>query len=343
MYPENKGIQKYFDIISDNEYPEFIDKYLKTKELQKIDKIDFHCGAYYTGAHNIRCWYSRLDHSITCSLLIWHLTKDKTQTLMALFHDLGTPAFSHCVDFLLGDRIHQESSESSVFDIINNSKELKGLLKEDQIEIESFKNIENYPVLENKRPKICIDRFDGVISALYICLQDWELEDVKECVNNLYLIENEVNKLELGFKDLTIAAKYFKGTLLMCTEYQTNHDKYSMQLIADVLQKMINNKNITKDNLYTLSEEDIFKILKEKDKELYNKVLNTGKIIGTNVKPNKYYVSIKTKKMYTIPLVKQKNGNIRITDIDPKYQKQLEEALAFESDEYCHSENIEKL
>ena len=128
----------------------------------------------------------------------------------------------------------------------------------------------------------------------------------------------------------------------MCTEYQTNHDKYSMQLIADVLQKMINNKNITKDNLYTLSEEDIFKILKEKDKELYNKVLNTGKIIGTNVKPNKYYVSIKTKKMYTIPLVKQKNGNIRITDIDPKYQKQLEEALAFESDEYRYKIEIIK-
>jgi HD superfamily phosphohydrolase len=39
------------------------------------------------------------------------LTKDKKQTLCALFHDLGTPAFSHVVDFMFNDPTNQASSE----------------------------------------------------------------------------------------------------------------------------------------------------------------------------------------------------------------------------------------
>ena len=41
----------------------------------------------------------------------YKLTKDKKATLAGLFHDIATPSFKHCVDFLNGDYMTQESTE----------------------------------------------------------------------------------------------------------------------------------------------------------------------------------------------------------------------------------------
>ena len=164
---ENEEIKKYFKMLS-KEYPIFIDKYINTKELQRLKHIGQFCGCDYTKLYSCKYWYSRLDHSIACALMTYNFTKNKTQTLGALFHDLGTPAFSHCIDFLLNDSENQESSEKSIDEIISNSKEILKLLEKDNIEVYDVTNIDKYTILENQKPKLCVDRLEGVLHTALI-------------------------------------------------------------------------------------------------------------------------------------------------------------------------------
>ena len=74
-----------------------------------------------------------MDHSVGVALIIWNFTKDKKQTLAGLFHDIATPIFKHCIDFMNGDYETQESTEELTTCIIKNSKEIMALLERDNI------------------------------------------------------------------------------------------------------------------------------------------------------------------------------------------------------------------
>ena len=89
-----------------------------------------------------------MDHSIAVALIVWHFTHDKKQALAGLFHDIATPVFKHCVDYLNGDFMTQESTEDLTTEIIKNSKEIMSLLKRDGIKIEEVDNYHIYPIAE---------------------------------------------------------------------------------------------------------------------------------------------------------------------------------------------------
>ena len=118
----NPEIKEYFKILS-NEFPEWLEEYINTPEMQRISKISMSCGTDYSKCFNVRYWYSNLDHSIGVALIIWNFTHDKKQTLAGLFHDIATPVFKHCIDFMNGDSEKQESTEERTTDIIKNSKD----------------------------------------------------------------------------------------------------------------------------------------------------------------------------------------------------------------------------
>ena len=107
LNPETK---KYFKILSE-EFPEWLEDYIATEEMQRISKISMSCGTDYSKCFNVRYWYSNLDHSVGVALIIWNFTHDKKQTLAGLFHDIATPVFKHTIDFMNRDYVNQESTE----------------------------------------------------------------------------------------------------------------------------------------------------------------------------------------------------------------------------------------
>ncbi len=68
------------------------------------------CGNDYTNLFPKHPWHSNLDHSVGVALILWNFTHDKKQTLAGLFHDIATPTFKHCIDFMIGDYQKQEST-----------------------------------------------------------------------------------------------------------------------------------------------------------------------------------------------------------------------------------------
>ena len=111
----------YFEILS-TDFPEWLNAYINTKELQTQKYISTTCGTLYTDLFDSDIFYSSLDHSVAVALIVWHFTHDKKQTLAGLFHDISTPAFKHCVDFMNGDHLKQESTEDLTTEFIKNLK-----------------------------------------------------------------------------------------------------------------------------------------------------------------------------------------------------------------------------
>lgn len=124
----SKEIKDYFKILEPN-YPEWLNEYIDTKELLSQQYISVTCGTIYSDLFESNFFFSSLDHSVAVALIVWHFTHDKKQTLSGLFHDTATPVFKHCVDFLNGDYMLQESTEDLTTELIKNSKEIMQLPK----------------------------------------------------------------------------------------------------------------------------------------------------------------------------------------------------------------------
>lgn len=326
----------YQDIFIED-YPLFIDKYLELPEFKRIDNIGIFCGADYVKYMGIKFWYSRLDHSKTVALMTYHFTHNKTMTLAALFHDLGTPCFSHCIDYLLGDSINQESSEKSISEIINNSDEIKRYLEFDSVNINDLDDISKFTIVENKKPKLCVDRLDGVLSTCLAWSKTMSLKDIMTIYNDIIVVTNEDNELELSFKTKEIAEKFFKCSYEYSMILQKNEDKFMMQFIADMLKKVITDGQLNLQELYKIKESDVLKILEQYPS--WNIFCNLDGIERAEIMPDGYYVNVKSKKRYTNPLC----GNNRIINISDRCAEMLKEYENFEDTKYVYSKKIRDL
>ncbi len=316
-YITNKELKEYHMMLCDNDYPKFIDKYLKLKNLQKLKGIGQYCGCDYFRVYNIRYWYSRYDHSISTALITWNLTKSKKQTIAALLHDLGTPAFSHCVDYMLGDSIAQNSSELSVKEIIQNSKELLELLKEDGLTVDEITNLKLYPIVENSTPKLCADRLDGVIPTAYIWLNKISLADTQKYYKEITILKNEDNISEIGFKTKESAELFFEAIHLYSMELQSNRNNAVLTFLANSLKELISKKIITKDDLYNYSEKDIL-VLFEKNIPNWKNYTKSLKIISTDKFIPGTMSKIETKKRFVNPLCVVDNKIKRLSEVSKK-------------------------
>ncbi len=331
-------IKEYFDILSP-EKPEFIEEYIQTPEMQKQAGISVSCGTYYSKLFpEITLWYSSLDHSVAVALIIWNFTKDKKQTLSGLFHDIATPVFKHCIDFMNGDYEKQESTEELTTKIISKSKEIMNLLNRDGIKIEEINDYHRYPIADNDTPMLSSDRLEYTLSnGLGVRKKLWNLNEVKEIYENIEIQKNEEEIEELGFKDIEVAKKFVKNMSILSKSYIDSRTKLSMQLLADIIRKMSEEKQITKNDLYNLSEKEIIEKIENYEKQRNSKQFemwkNTTNVFESDrYVENKYCKSVKSKIRYINPLVKYKRIN-QISEIAKQY---IDSCLNFKTKKYAY-------
>ena len=324
----NQEIKEYFKILSD-EFPEWLEEYINTPEMQRINKISMSCGTDYSKCFNVRYFYSNLDHSVGVALIIWHFTHDKKQTLAGLLHDIATPVFKHCIDFMNGDSEKQESTEERTIDIIKNSKEIMTLLARDGIKLEEVNDYKLYPIADNDTPKLSADRFEYTFSSGLTFFRVWELDTIKEMYSNIVVTKNESGMDELAFKDKNICEKYISIISKLWPEWVSDKDRTVMQFLADMCKSLNKINKLDIDDLYTLSEKEVINRFKKcGDKYLedsWEKFSNCDKVLKSEKKiDDKYCVNIKSKTRYVNPLVIIDGTAKRIYDISEKSKKDID-------------------
>lgn len=331
MYLENlnEEVKQYFKILSP-EFPKWLLEYIETPEMQRINGTSMSCGTDYSKLFNNRYWYSNLDHSVGVALIIWHFTKDKKQTLAGLFHDIATPTFKHCIDFMNGDFEKQESTEGRTEQILKQSKEIEQLLNRDNIKIEEISDYKIYPIADNDMPKLSADRFEYNFSSGLVFARVWELKDIEEIYNNVTILKNEKGIDELGFKDWKICEKYINIISKLWPCWIEDKDRTTMQFLADIVKSMNVKGYLTINDLYKLSEQEVInKILTCKDeyiRENFIKFQNATKIYESDTPvEDKYCISVKTKRRYVNPLAKYNGSISRIDKISRKSANDIQE------------------
>lgn len=333
--------KEYFKILS-NEFPEFLNDYINTKEMLKQNDISISCGTIYSKLFNDRIWYSSLDHSVAVALIVWNFTKDKKQTIAGLLHDIATPAFKHAIDYMNGDYETQESTELMTESIIRNSKEIMNLLKRDNIDVLEVSYYHIYSIADNDTPKLSADRLEYTLSnGLGATYKVWNLEQVKEIYNDIEVGINEENEKELIFKTKSIAEIFVKNMSTLSMIYNLNKTKYSMQFIADILKSMKDNNLINIEDLYELKEKEVIDIIESceiKDtSRRFKSWRNATNVIESDEKPNCYFTNITNSKIrYISPLVKINDKYERLYKFSNEAKDCIDKCLNFKQKKYVY-------
>ena len=322
----------YLKIFIDNDFPEFLQKYLYTDTLRILRGRSQFCGCDYTKVYSPRLFYTRFHHSIITALINYHFTQDKKSTIASLLHDRNTPCFAHTIDYILGDYNIQESSESFHEDVLFQDYELLKMLKDDKIDVAEIIDLKSYPILENKSPKLCADRLDGVLHTCAIWLHTHSLNDIAKIFSDLTILEDN-DKLEIGFKSEEFALKFAEMVLVYAKELQANRNKFVTQYLSDVIKLSIEKGLITIEDLYTKSESEIIGMLQNLPS--WNLFTNASSMISSDTKPfDSYSVSIDVKKRNVIPLVDVNGIPLRINEVSEEAKRIYEEIEEYHDKKY---------
>lgn len=329
----DKRVLDYFNVLEPN-FPEWLNDYIETKELLKQKYISVTCGKIYSNLFEIDFFFSSLEHSIAVALIVWHFTHDKKQTLSGLFHDIATPVFKHCVDFLNGDYMTQESTEDLTSKIIGSSKEIMDLLKIDNIKLEEVDDYHIYPVADNDTPKLSADRLEYSLSNALLTYKLSNIDDIKKIYNDVILDKDEEDTLELSFKSKATALEFVKITSKLSIIYRDDKTRYSMQLLADIIKKLNEDRLITKKDLYNMKELEVIEIIENsKYKDIFNIWKNAKNIKVSKEKPeNVYFVHHGAKIRYIDPLVNKK----RISSISEEAKEEIDKNLSYDMNNYVY-------
>ncbi len=222
------------------ETPRFLMELANTPPMQRLADVGMNCGCEYTSFKLFRRLgrYSRLQHSLGTARIVWHFTSDPVQSTAALFHDIATPTFAHSVDFLRGDALRQETTESGTAELILGSPEILEILGRMEIPAEQVLDYHCYPIADNDAPRLSADRLEYTLGNL----QNFRLRPpafLRLYYLALTVTQNEDGQDELAFSDLGSAIEFGFDALRCSRIYVSDEDRYAMQMLSELLGRAI--------------------------------------------------------------------------------------------------------
>ena len=325
MYLENRSASfKKLHTIFCQEIPDFIKEFLEVKEVLRLNKICQHGGTTYTKAGIHSQYNSRLDHSLGVALIVWNFTKDVTQTITALLHDISHTAFSHTGEFIKGDFLILESNEKEMGNVIKNSKGIMKLLDKYNVSLTDITEITKYPLVDNDTPKICADRLEYTLHDGFL-FGNITLDEAEKVYNDIYIGYNEEGQQEYVFNNVEHAKKL--SELAINNSYKRYTCFCIERYLAEILKNMIKENLIQYNDLFYNNDEQIFDIARNSKNTKINTMLDAYFNIDYASKYSDVYVENK----FCVPTTVKKRFIKPLINIDNKVQRlesnQIEEYL----------------
>lgn len=329
-----------------DEIPEFISRISACAVFERLKGIGMNCGCEYTNLPIFRRTgpYSRYDHSIGVSLIVWHFTKDIRASIAGLLHDISSPSFSHVIDFLNKDYISQESTEASTLDIIRSSPELVGILKDYGFAPEDVCDYHLFPIADNATPRLSADRLEYTLgNALNYGFAT--AGDVRRLYAGIKVVANEDGIDELAFTDPEAASEFARIALSCSKVYVSDQDRYAMQILSELISNALERGIISRAHLYEPEDRLIPRLCSDdatrKEWEHYVSLSDVSKSAPgtwarntvasevTESAPGTWARKIVAKKRYINPLAE---GKGRVTAYDAGFNAALTDYLAWSLD-----------
>jgi uncharacterized protein len=262
--------------------------------------------------------FSRFDHSVGALILLRRLGADIEEQIAGLLHDISHTAFSHVVDWVLGDPTKEDYQDNNHMSIVENSN-IPTILEKYGFDYKKIANIESYSLLEKSAPSLCADRFDYTIRELKDLRED---ELVELCVNNLINLNGQ-----MVFKTKESAELFANAYLKLQKEHWAgNEARARYYILADALKKAIESGIITKEDLMKTDQFIINILENSKNNEILEKIDMLKN--GFEIKEDNEGIELKKKFRYIDPEVLTEEGIINLTKISLEYKDALEKEKA---------------
>ena len=261
-----------------------------------------------------RIVFSRFDHSIGVLILLRRLGADIEEQIAGLLHDISHTAFSHVVDWVLGDPTKEDYQDNNHINIIEDS-EIPKILEKYGFDYKKIADIEAFSLLEKPAPSLCVDRFDYTIREL----RDLDKEEmVRKCVNDL----TNVNK-QMVFKTKE-SAEYFANAYLKLQKehWAGNEARARYYILSEILRKAINLNLISKEDLMK-TDQFIIEVLENSENQEILEELNMLKN-GFKIEESEEGIELKKKFRYVDPEVLIENDILNLTKKSLDYKEALE-------------------
>jgi HD superfamily phosphohydrolase len=284
---------------------------IKSTPLQRIEKIN------QAGTHFVVTRYrgfSRFDHCVGVMVLLKKYGASLEEQVAGLLHDVPHTAFSHTIDYAVGEGEEQTFHERFKDKIIFNS-EIPKILKKHRLSVKRVVDDRNFPLLEKPLPYLCADRIDYFLKDLAL--------DRKKLVNpNVYLNHLKVRRNQFIFDDLVVAKKFALGFMKTCLDHFVSPITLAtFKILGDVINRAIKTKALTRSDLFTDDEVVYGKLKKSKDALIKkNLSLLTPKLRVKTVSDGHDF-HIKGKVRYVDPKILI-NGKIqKLSHLDASYKE----------------------
>lgn len=257
--------------------------------------------------------YSRYEHSVGVMLLLKKLGATEEEQIAGLLHDVSHTAFSHVVDWVIGDGKTEDYQDEHHEQYVTNS-EIPTILEKHRFSVERIVDYHHFGLLEQDLPDLCADRVD-------YSLREFPAGVVEVCIPALTAKGNNI-----VFSNEKAALLFARHFLKQQMKHWGGFEAASRyRLFADVLRQALKDGTITEDDFW---QDDAF-VVKKLATSKNNKLQNTLRMLRS--KSLEYLPKSKTvvhKKFRCVdPLFVDGDKLSRLSKVNKKYKKETEEAL----------------
>lgn len=205
--------------------------------------------------------FSRFDHSVGVMHLLGLVGATVEEQVAGLLHDVSHTAFSHVVDWVIGEGGAEGYQDEQHERVISESVEIVKILEKYGHSVSEIVKYENFTLLEKDAPDICADRVDYVF-------REASPSDVQACLSGLINHQGE-----MAFSTHTTAL-LFADTFLhrQMSHWGSFNASIRYRLFADVLKEALEKNLIVFEDFWQDDAFVIRKLRNSKDTSVLEKL-----------------------------------------------------------------------
>lgn len=197
--------------------------------------------------------FSRYEHSVGVMLLLKKLRASEEEQIAGLLHDVSHTAFSHTIDWVLGDGKTEDYQDQQHARFVGGSK-IPAILEQHGYLPTRIADYHNFGLLERDIPELCADRVD-------YSLREFPVAIARSCVAALKVLNGRI-----VFKDQASAHLFAQNFLKLQTQHWGGFEALSRyRIFANVLREALKDGTIEQKDFW---EDDNFvmaKLLRSKN------------------------------------------------------------------------------
>lgn len=254
--------------------------------------------------------FSRHAHSLGVYILLNKLGASEEEQVAGLLHDVSHAAFSHLVDWVIGDSEKEDYQDKRHLSTLLQP-ELAGVLERYGYVASEMADYNRFGLLERESPDLCADRIDYL-------LREVGPEVARMCLPQLCVFNGEII-----FSEEASALLFANKFLDRQTEHWSGYEAVTRYVIfSDLLKKAIKEGVISFNDLLQTDDHVIGKLADSGGGE-FAKVLNLLRNKSLDFLP-KSEVYIKKKFRHVDPKVIRMGEAIRLSGLNKEFRDRLE-------------------